>query len=48
MACSKATLTNTGSFVTTLNKDYARVLGIRGGTKLVQEMRGNAIIIKRL
>ena len=31
-----------------INKDFARVMGISNGTKLVQEMRGNYIIIKKL
>ena len=31
-----------------INEDFARVMGIRNGTKLVQEMRGNYIIIKKL
>ncbi len=48
MACSKATVTNAGSFVTTLNKDFAHMLGIKNGTKLVQELRGDKIIIGRL
>jgi hypothetical protein len=41
VACSKAT-------VTTLNKDFAHMLGIKNGTKLVQELRGDKIIIRRL
>jgi len=31
-----------------INEDFARVMGIRNGTKLVQEIRGNYIIIKKL
>lgn len=31
-----------------INEDFAHVLGIKNGTKLVQELRGDKIIIRRL
>jgi hypothetical protein len=40
--------TGSGSLVTTLDRDYCRMLGIKPGTKTIQEMRGNTIVIRRL
>ena len=48
MGCYTIGKTGGGSVYTTLNRDICNKIGLKPGVKVTQEVRGNAIIIRRL